>query len=168
MHKTKLYLCKAYYQSLNYGILIATCFILKCTYLQLVTSQIGKAFTSNFPQLLKEFLIGSAYATAQRNLPSDANQLVYLLPVTTQPVGCDIEVNIHSNVICLSQDVLWNASMMLLSPQQRIVPYRVDIWTKLWDHLVKIARGKQKFKPSQVVEKLLVSLVCYQVTTVAY
>lgn len=126
-------------------------------------SQIEKSISSGLPQLLKEFLIGSSYATAQRNLPSDASQLVNLLPVTTQPTGCDIEVKVKDKMICLSQDILWNASMMLLSPQQRIVPYRADIWTKLWDHLIKIAKGKQKFKPSQVVEKLLVSLVCYQV-----
>ncbi|KAF2885779.1 hypothetical protein ILUMI_20414 [Ignelater luminosus] len=130
--------------------------------IELLMSQIEKSISSGLPQLLKEFLIGSSYATAQRNLPSDASQLVNLLPVTTQPTGCDIEVKVKDKMICLSQDILWNASMMLLSPQQRIVPYRADIWTKLWDHLIKIAKGKQKFKPSQVVEKLLVSLVCYQ------
>lgn len=132
--------------------------------MQLITSQIDKSIAWGLPQLLKEFLIGSSYATVQRNLPVDAGQLINLLPVTTQPIGCDVEVKIKDKLICLSQDALWNASMMILSPQQRLVPYRVDIWTKLWDHLVKIAKGIQKFKPTQVVEKLLVSLVCYQVS----
>lgn len=129
---------------------------------QLITSQEDKPLSLGFPHLLREFLIGSSYAVVQRNLPPDAQQLVSLLPVTTKTVGSEDEVTIGDRQICLSQDALWNASMMLLSPQQRIVPYRSDIFVKLWDHLAKIAKGKQKFKPNQVVEKLLVSLVCYQ------
>lgn len=131
--------------------------------MQLISSQVEKPVSLGFPQLLKEFLIGSAYVAVQRNLPPDAQQLVNLLPITTQTIGNETEVKINDRGICLSQDVLWNASMMLLSPQQRVVPYRSDIWTKLWDHLARFSKGKQKFKPSQVVEKLLVSLVCYQV-----
>uniref|UniRef100_A0A1Y1MZ75 Gamma-secretase-activating protein C-terminal domain-containing protein n=2 Tax=Photinus pyralis TaxID=7054 RepID=A0A1Y1MZ75_PHOPY len=130
--------------------------------MELFTSQIDTLIFGGLPQLIKEFLIGSSYSTVRRNLPSDASQLINLLPITTQPTGCDIEIKINDNVISLSQDALWNASMMLLSPQQRLVPYRADIWTKLWDHLIKSAKLKQKFKPAQVVEKLLVSLVCYQ------
>lgn len=129
---------------------------------QLVAFEIEKPLSLGFPQLLREFLIGSSYAVVQRNLPPDAQQLTNLLPVTTKTAGSEEEIEIDGKQICLSQDVLWNASMMLLSPQQRIVPYRSDIFVKLWDHLAKFAKGKQKFKPSQVVEKLLVSLVCYQ------
>lgn len=131
--------------------------------LQLIAWQIEKPASLGFPQLLKEFLIGSAYMAVQRNLPPDAQQLINLLPITTQTIGNEMEIKINDKQICLSQDVLWNASMMLLSPQQRVVPYRSDIWTKLWDHLARFSKNKQKFKPSQVVEKLLVSLVCYQV-----
>lgn len=116
------------------------------------------------PQLLKEYLVASSYASVHRNLPSDAGHLVNLLPITTQHMGNELEVKINDKMINLSQDVLWNASMMLLSPQQRIVPYRSDIWVKLWEQLAKISKGKQRFKHSQVAEKLLVSLVCYQVT----
>lgn len=130
--------------------------------IELISSQIEAQTTLGFPQMLKEFLLGSSYASVQRNLPSDASQLINLLPVTTQGVGCDLEVQMNGRTISLSQDALWNASMMLLSPQQRIVPYRVDLWVKLWDILVRNAKGKQRFKPSQVVEKLLVSLVCYK------
>ncbi|KAK5644560.1 hypothetical protein RI129_005860 [Pyrocoelia pectoralis] len=130
--------------------------------MELFTSQIDTLIFGGLPQLIKEFLIGSAYSTVRRNLPSDASQLINLLAITTQPTGCDIEIKVKEHIISLSQDALWNASMMLLSPQQRLVPYRADIWTKLWDHLIKSAKLKQKFKPAQVVEKLLVSLVCYQ------
>lgn len=124
--------------------------------------QAEKPFSLGLPQLLKEFLIGSSYASVHRNLPSDAGHLVNLLPITTQHMGSELEVNINDKMICLSQDVLWNASMMLLSPQQRIVPYRTDIWVKLWEKLAKISKAKQRFKSNQVVEKLMVSLVCYQ------
>lgn len=116
-----------------------------------------------YPQLLREYLIATSYAAVQRNLPSDANKLINLLPITCQRVGYEMEVELNSFSICLSQDVLWNASMMLLSPQQRIVPFRSDIWVKLWDQLAKLTKGTQRFKSTQVVEKLMVSLVCYQV-----
>lgn len=129
---------------------------------QLIASQIEKPLSLGFPQLLREFLIGSSYAAVQRNLPPDAQQLTNLLPITTKSGGAEEEIEIDGKQICLSQDALWNASMMLLSPQQRIIPYRTDIFVKLWEHLATFSKGKQKFKPSQVVEKLLVSLVCYQ------
>lgn len=129
---------------------------------QLIASQIEKPLTLGFPQLLREFLIGTSYAAVQRNLPPDAHQLTSLLPVTIKSIGAEEEMEVNGKQICLSQDALWNASMMLLSPQQRIIPYRTDIFVRLWEHLAKISKGKQKFKPSQVVEKLLVSLACYQ------
>lgn len=127
-----------------------------------------KPFTLELPQLLREFLVGATYSSVQRNLPSDANDLISLLPITMQRIGCDMEVKIKNYVNCLSQDMLWNASMMLLSPQQRIVPYRSDIWVKLWEQLAKISKGKVRFKHSHVVEKLMISLVCYQVSVFIY
>ncbi|GJQ76606.1 hypothetical protein Trydic_g15469 [Trypoxylus dichotomus] len=130
--------------------------------LELLSYEIEQPFSAGLPQMFREFLIGSSYASVQRNLPSDANQLINLLPVTMQSPGSSFETTVGDKTITLSQDTLWNASMMLLSPQQRVTPYRPDIWVKLWEQLMKSAKGKQKFKPSQVVEKLLVSLVCYQ------
>ncbi|KAI4468789.1 gamma-secretase-activating protein [Holotrichia oblita] len=129
---------------------------------QLLSYEIEQPFSMGLPQMFREFLIGSSYASVQRNLPSDASQLINLLPVTIQSIGSNFETVIGDKTITLSQDTLWNASMMLLSPQQRVTPYRPDIWVKLWERLMKNSKGKQKFKPSQVVEKLLVSLVCYQ------
>ncbi|XP_022909913.1 protein pigeon isoform X2 [Onthophagus taurus] len=130
---------------------------------ELVQFYIEQQIIVGTPQIFKEFLIGNCYASVCRTLPSDANQLIELLPVTTQATGCDVEVEVNEKVrVCISQDALWNASMMLLSPQQRVVPYRVDIWVKLWERLLKNAKSKQKFRPAQVAEKLLVSLVCYQ------
>lgn len=114
--------------------------------------------------MLKEYLIATSYTAVQRNLPSDANKLINLLPITSQRIGFEMEVELNNYLISLSQDVLWNASMMLLSPQQRIVPFRSDIWIKLWDQLAKLSKGTQRFKSTQVVEKLMVSLVCYQVS----
>ncbi|KAJ8923935.1 hypothetical protein NQ315_006711 [Exocentrus adspersus] len=132
------------------------------TVFELISWQAEKPFTLGIQQILKEYLIATSYASVQRNLPSDASKLISLLPITSLRIGSDIEVELDNNMICLSQDVLWNASMMLLSPQQRIVPYRSDIWVKLWDQLAKVSKGARRFKPSQVVEKLAVSLVCYQ------
>ncbi|CAH0561891.1 unnamed protein product [Brassicogethes aeneus] len=129
----------------------------------LITWQVKKPFTIGLPQILREFLIGTSYASVLRNLPSDANDLINLLPITIQRIGNDMEVKLQDNhIACLSQDMLWNASMMLLSPQQRIVPYRSDIWVKLWEQLAKISKGKIRFKHSHVVDKLIISLVCYQ------
>ncbi|VEN61282.1 unnamed protein product, partial [Callosobruchus maculatus] len=129
---------------------------------ELITWQTERPFSLGYPQILREYLLATSYAAVQRTLPSDANKLINLLPVTSQKIGFEYEIQLDDYMINLSQDVLWNASMMLLSPQQRIVPYRTDIWVKLWEQLAKLSKGTQRFKPSQVVEKLMVSLDCYQ------
>ncbi|XP_044764823.1 protein pigeon [Coccinella septempunctata] len=132
------------------------------TALELIMWHTQMVLKLDWSQLLKEYLIGCSYASLQKNLPPDANHLLNLLPITTQHIGKDLEVKIEDKTICLSQDMLWNTSMMLLSPQQRIIPYRSDMWIKLWEQLALVLKGKQRFRPAQVVEKLRVSLVCYQ------
>lgn len=122
----------------------------------------------DYPEILKEFLIAASFASVQKNLPSDANKITTLLPISTQRLGLDIEIKNRNYLINLSQEVLWNASMMVLSPQLRIVPYKTDIWLTLWDHLAKFSKAGLRFKPSQVLEKLRISLECYQVSFFGY
>lgn len=129
----------------------------------MISWQARFALNLDWSQLLKEYLIGCSFASLQKTLPPDASHLLNLLPITTQHIGKDLEVKVGEKTICVSQDMLWNTSMMLLSPQQRIVPYRSDMWIKLWDQLAVVLKGKQRFRPAQVVDKLRISLVCYQV-----
>lgn len=63
--------------------------------------------------------------------------------------------------VWLQQKELWNTAMTLLSPQQRLVPYRADMWTRLWD--AAHSKPSERFNPSQVADKLMLSLLCYQV-----
>lgn len=112
-------------------------------------------------RFMQEILIGSSYALVQKNLLADTVPLLSLLPVTIGDyVTFDIKMNDLD--ITLSHEKLWNTSVMLLSPQQRLVPYRSDLWTRLWDQLSKNGGDKLRFKPSHIAEKLLVSLACYQ------
>ncbi|CAH1110405.1 unnamed protein product [Psylliodes chrysocephalus] len=129
---------------------------------ELICWHSSKPFTMDYPEILKEFLIAASFASVQKNLPSDANKITTLLPISTQRLGLDIEIKNRNYLINLSQEVLWNASMMVLSPQLRIVPYKTDIWLTLWDHLAKFSKAGLRFKPSQVLEKLRISLECYQ------
>lgn len=82
----------------------------------------------------------------------------------------------NDSTLTLSQETLWNTAMMLLSPQQRLVPYRSDMWTRLYDSLSASQqrasattcsadrRSGARFRPCHVADKLMVSLLCYQVT----
>ncbi|CAG5095032.1 Similar to pigeon: Protein pigeon (Drosophila melanogaster) [Cotesia congregata] len=113
-------------------------------------------------KFMQEILIGNSYSLVQKNLLPDAVPLLSLLPITTveECVGYDAKIGEFN--ITLSHEKLWNTSVMLLSPQQRLVPYRSDLWTRLWDNLGKRSESKPRFKFSQITEKLLVSLACYQ------
>ncbi|XP_012263330.2 protein pigeon [Athalia rosae] len=113
-------------------------------------------------RLLQEILISGSYAAVQKNLPADAPQLTSLLPFTTMQNSIATEVIVNDLTITLTHEKLWNTSVMLLSPQQRLVPYCNDLWTRLWDQLGRCIGDKPRFKPSQVAEKLMVSLACYQ------
>lgn len=74
--------------------------------------------------------------------------------------------------LSLSQEMLENPRVMLLSPRQRLVPFRDDLWTRLWELLPggsiieDNATSRQeipRFSNTTVAVKLNVSLVCYQV-----
>lgn len=122
----------------------------------------NKMLDLDVPKVLQEVLIGGAFASMLRNLPSDALPLVSLLPMTTWNINQPVEVKLHSHLsMSLSQESLWNPAVMLLSPQQRLVPFRTDMWTRLWD-LLSTNANLVRFKPTTVADKLMVSLVCYQ------
>ncbi|XP_066601212.1 protein pigeon isoform X2 [Prorops nasuta] len=111
---------------------------------------------------MQEILIGGSYSTIQKNLLADAVPLLALMPVTTMEEYTNYEVKVNNLNITLSHEKLWNTSVMLLSPQQRLVPYKTDLWTKLWDQLSKNNGDKPRFKTNRLAEKLLVSLGCYE------
>ncbi|KAK0087101.1 hypothetical protein PV325_001770 [Microctonus aethiopoides] len=118
-------------------------------------------------QFMQEILTGGSYSLVQKNLLPDAIPLLSLLPITTVEECAGYDAKVSDLNITLSHEKLWNTSVMLLSPQQRLIPYRSDIWTRLWDNLGKRSESKPRFKSSQITEKLLVSLACYQPETLS-
>lgn len=129
---------------------------------ELMSIIVKKPRSLDIPRFMQEILIGSSYALVQKNLLTDTIPLLSLLPVTTVGDYMTLDIKVNDLNVTLSHEKLWNTSVMLLSPQQRLVPYRSDLWTRLWDQLSKNGGDKQRFNPSRIAEKLLVSLACYQ------
>jgi len=78
---------------------------------------------------------------------------------------------VNGYTLALSQEMLENPRVMLLSPRQRLIPFRDDLWTRLWELLpggsiaednATTRQERPRFSNSTVAVKLNVSLVCYQ------
>lgn len=116
--------------------------------------------------LLKEAFIAGAYASTLKSLPKDAIPMIRLLPLTSSNTRKPIQAKINNLVIGISHETLHSTTMMLLSPQQRLAPFRSDIWTKLWERLNDNNKSEARFSPEAVAEKLLYSLAAYQVVSI--
>lgn len=131
------------------------------TICQLLSTIAEYSLNPSLQQIFHEILVSGTYASVAKALPNEAIKLLRFLPLTTMNQVNTIEIKGFSQTMTLSQEALWNLSVMLLTPQQRLCQFRIDLWTQLWN-LITESSCISRFKPSTVAEKLMVSLVCYQ------
>ncbi|KAI5725411.1 hypothetical protein M8J77_014959 [Diaphorina citri] len=112
--------------------------------------------------ILQEVLIAATYTQTVASFNSDTQSFANLLPYSVNKYSARQEMKLgKSSTLSITQDSLVNPiSVMLLSPQQRLNPYRRDVWNLLYESQKGEKPGR--FLPQTVVNKLLVSLHCYQ------
>lgn len=111
-----------------------------------------------FQRVMQEYLIGTTYAVTRRSLPASALNLMKMLPFTQHLKFADVKV--RDMCVSVSQEKLWNSSVVVLAPRQRVCQFAEDVWTRLWVALNE--QTQKRLQPQAVIDKLRVSLHCYQ------
>ncbi|XP_035446863.2 protein pigeon [Spodoptera frugiperda] len=111
-----------------------------------------------FQRVMQEYLIGTTYAVTRRSLPASALNLMKMLPFTQHLKFADVKV--RDMCVSVSQEKLWNSSVVVLAPRQRVCQFAEDVWTRLWAALND--QAQKRLQPQAVIDKLRVSLHCYQ------
>ncbi|XP_059058334.1 protein pigeon [Achroia grisella] len=109
-------------------------------------------------RVMQEFLIGTTYAVTRRSLPTSALGLMKMLPFTLHLKFGDVKV--WETSVSVSQEKLWNSAAVVLAPRQRVCQFAEDVWTRVWAALSR--PPGPRLQPAHVLDKLRVSLHCYQ------
>jgi len=108
---------------------------------------------------MQEILIGNSYALIQKNL-ADTISLLSLLSVITIELHDFRHKDEWFWYHIESWKTLEHGNVAFTAT--KFVPYRSDLWIRLWDQLSRYDNNKLRFKPNHIAEKLLVSLAFYQ------
>ncbi|XP_045538290.1 protein pigeon [Papilio machaon] len=109
-------------------------------------------------RLMQEYLVAHTYASTRRALPAAALTLLPMLPFTLHLKFTDIKVG--ETQVLVSQEKVWHSAAVVLSPRQRVCQFAEDTWTRLWAALT--AAPRPRLRPGDVLDRLRVSLHCYQ------
>ncbi|XP_068626297.1 protein pigeon [Battus philenor] len=109
-------------------------------------------------RLMQEYLVAYTYAATRRSLPASALTLLPMLPFTLHLKFTDVKAGETS--VLVSQEKLWNSAAVVLAPRQRVSQFAEDTWTRLWSALT--ATSRRRLRPPDVLDRLRVSLHCYQ------
>ncbi|XP_026319720.1 protein pigeon [Hyposmocoma kahamanoa] len=107
---------------------------------------------------MQEYLVGATFAVTRRALPNTAMPLMRMLPFTMHLKFADVKVRDLCVSVCMEK--LWNSSAVVLAARQRVCQFVEDVWTRLWTALNTPPRNR--LTPQAVLDKLRVSLYCYQ------
>lgn len=128
---------------------------------ELLTVIMEQPLSLDTVSMLKEILIGGTFSYTSATAGKSHQEFIDLLPLTNWNIKKPIQTKVTNIIVGLSHEKLYNTSMMLLSPGQRLSPYKTDIWKLLWEK-IKDDKEHNRFCSQQVTEKLLFSLACYQ------